>query len=722
MRNIIRFNVLWFVAAISPAFWDSTWAATAVESTDAAGNRVVVMENAALKLTINPAAGGRVSSFIWKATGKDWVLPGNSGFFMDHVWQQSWPGELLGRSYDVKILPTEPGTAAVSASVVIEGSGDKTIAGVRLTRTMTLTDDSPRVIVTYRFENPTPEPRAPGPWVQNVIAVGGARDDAWTFRPTTRGIITASWSDSKGTVLPAGYKDDFCFDPVAGWSAEVYTPTGEGIVFFMDYNNLRCLYNNGGSQSVEWWLEQVRLAPGKAWETTVELFAFQGLKGVTYASPQVLGYLEMQGEGPTIVLRNQLLAGPQPVAGALSLKLQLLDYDTGKELFARQFPQLHLGAAPIVTEATAAHVPAGRNLLARATVTLPDGKSVSYEQYRAAPGVMGTEKAYRIAKPRRERAVERPPVIAKTPHEGFNILHLRGLYHDYYRLPEAARLLGARLECGSYRVFVYGPSLSYFPGSYDELMNFDVIVLNNVPAEAIDEVTMQYLSDYVENGGALLVIGGHWAFGGGGYKGTPLEELLPVTSKGPFDVRRVRNGSIRPALSADHRVGTLWIQDVIVRPEAQVTMTAGDKPFWIQWRKGKGVVAVMTGLCYGEGFRNLCPFWEWPGWPNWFGKQLQALSAGNRSVGWRYVSPPNLSWDMSPETPGEFVTWYAPIHIGDKGFAGDTYPRRTEHTLFNPRPFCPNLREWRRETILSEGLYLRRHPDRETHQELQQTE
>jgi len=605
-------------------------AATAVESTNAAGKRVVVMENAALELTVDPAAGGRVSSFLWKATGTDWVLPGNAGFFMDHVWQQSWPGELLDRPYEVKILPSEPGAAAVAASVIIEGRGDQAIAGVKLTRTMTLTGDSPTLEVRYRFENPTTEPRAPGPWVQNVINVGSSRDDDWTFRPTTRGLVSGSWFDSKGVIMPPTYNartDDFCYDPVAGWSAEVYPATGEGVVFFMDYNNLRCLYNNSASQSVEWWMEQVYLAPGKSWETTVTAYPFQGMQGVTFASPQVLGYLRMEAGDTDVKLSNQLFPGPQPVAGAVALKLQLLDYDTGKELFAKDLPGLTLGATTVASEAEVANAPLTRNLLARATVTLPDGKTVSYEQYRPAPGVMGTEKPYRLAKPRRERSVERPTQIVKTPHEGFRILHLRGLYHDYYRLPTAARRMGAALDFGSYRVFVYGPSISYFPSDYEKLMGYDALVINNVPSEALDEITMQYLGDYVEHGGALLVIGGHWAFGGGGYQGTPLEELLPVTIKGPFDVVTVKSGIITPALSPDAPVGTLWLQEVNVRPEAQVTMRAGGRPFWVQWRQGQGVVAVMTGLCYGEREGNLVPFWEWPGWPEWLGRQLQNLAA-----------------------------------------------------------------------------------------------
>jgi hypothetical protein len=60
---------------------------------------------------------------------------------------------------------------------VINGAGDKAIAGVKLTRTLTLTGDSPAIHVRYRFENPTSEPRSPGPWMQDSIQVGGVRAD-----------------------------------------------------------------------------------------------------------------------------------------------------------------------------------------------------------------------------------------------------------------------------------------------------------------------------------------------------------------------------------------------------------------------------------------------------------------------------------------------------------------------------------------------------------------
>ena len=97
---------------------------------------------------------------MWKATNKDWVLPGNAGFFMDHVWQQTWPGELLGRPYEVRIVDAGPERATVEATVVIEGKGDSAIQGVQLTRRMTLRGDSPRVDVSIRLDNPTQEPRS----------------------------------------------------------------------------------------------------------------------------------------------------------------------------------------------------------------------------------------------------------------------------------------------------------------------------------------------------------------------------------------------------------------------------------------------------------------------------------------------------------------------------------------------------------------------------------
>src|SRR5690606_32323512 len=62
------------------------------------------------------------------------------------------------------------------------------------------------------------------------------------------------------------------------------------------------------------------------------------------------------------------------------------------------------------------------------------------------------------------------------------------------------------------------------------LENADMVVLQNVAADEIPAGAQALLADYVtRSGGGLVMIGGPDSFGAGGWKGSPLEPLLPVT-------------------------------------------------------------------------------------------------------------------------------------------------------------------------------------------------
>ena len=67
-----------------------------------------------------------------------------------------------------------------------------------------------------------------------------------------------------------------------------------------------------------------------------------------------------------------------------------------------------------------------------------------------------------------------------------------------------------------------------------ELAGYDLVVLDGVAAEEVADHQVEGLATYLDNGGGLLVVGGPGAFGSGGYAGSPLDRLLPVTS----DLRR----------------------------------------------------------------------------------------------------------------------------------------------------------------------------------------
>jgi len=60
---------------------------------------------------------------------------------------------------------------------------------------------------------------------------------------------------------------------------------------------------------------------------------------------------------------------------------------------------------------------------------------------------------------------------------------------------------------------------------------------------------------------------------------------------------------------------------------------------------------------------------------------------------------------MSPETPEESAVWYAGHMSGERLRRGYISPANRAHP-FSVWPFCPNLRGWRRETILSERLLM----------------
>ena len=66
--------------------------------------------------------------------------------------------------------------------------------------------------------------------------------------------------------------------------------------------------------------------------------------------------------------------------------------------------------------------------------------------------------------------------------------------------------------------------------SLENLSGFGAVVIENVPAERLTVASMENLASWVESGGGgLLMSGGQHAFGPGGYFGSPLERVLPVS-------------------------------------------------------------------------------------------------------------------------------------------------------------------------------------------------
>lgn len=82
-----------------------------------------------------------------------------------------------------------------------------------------------------------------------------------------------------------------------------------------------------------------------------------------------------------------------------------------------------------------------------------------------------------------------------------------------------------------YRLGVRGPEelAGGFPDTREELFGYDAIILGSVEAAFFTQDQLNMLRDFVsQRGGGLLTLGGGRSYAEGGYRGTPVGEILPV--------------------------------------------------------------------------------------------------------------------------------------------------------------------------------------------------
>ncbi|MCH8473633.1 MAG: VWA domain-containing protein [Opitutales bacterium] len=67
------------------------------------------------------------------------------------------------------------------------------------------------------------------------------------------------------------------------------------------------------------------------------------------------------------------------------------------------------------------------------------------------------------------------------------------------------------------------------PSSLGDLQNYDLLILDNIPATALQTEQLELIRSYIMDfGGGLLMLGGDQSFGLGGYHRSPLRDVLPL--------------------------------------------------------------------------------------------------------------------------------------------------------------------------------------------------
>jgi len=186
----------------------------------------------------------------------------------------------------------------------------------------------------------------------------------------------------------------------------------------------------------------------------------------------------------------------------------------------------------------------GAEALPRALALMDGEKMIKQWQVTLQPGTNAFELPYGIVSPGTHRltaslnareaepgapdrqSISMPLLVVDRPR----VLCLSGT-------GEGRNFLAEALSPRDIDVTVGGAEL--LPEKTEELLAYDCVVLSNVPRSSLSERRMNMLTTYVrDHGGGFIMLGGPRSFGPGGYKGTPIEEILPVKIEGetPFEM------------------------------------------------------------------------------------------------------------------------------------------------------------------------------------------
>lgn len=186
--------------------------------------------------------------------------------------------------------------------------------------------------------------------------------------------------------------------------------------------------------------------------------------------------------------------------------------------------------------------------------------------------------------------------------------------------------------------FAHLPShiaLNDFPNR-DQLSQYDVVIFSDVgsntlllPAEtAVHSVPtpnrLKLIQEYVSAGGGFVMIGGYMSFQGiegkARFKGTPVEEILPVNMESVDDRVEIPQGISPVAKPSDHPIlkglphewpQVLGYNRVTAKEDGTVLVVCGNDPLVAVGQYGKGRTMAFTTDC--------APHWAPPEFLNWSG-------------------------------------------------------------------------------------------------------
>ena len=624
------------------------WSAEAFSGASATRNpkepHRVVLRNALLEVEIDLSRGARVSSFRYAGFNREEIIfdyqRDSGGLFKDLWTTQGWPGEFDRREYEATIVSSGPERAEVTTRTRVTGTfrnkTDPTLEGLELRKTFRLDQGSRVLQVEVEVENPTDTGRRFSYWVQNALDFDGTRKNALYWRPVRHGV------DVIGLNRKSEYHYWYTAVPRAGWNGVSDPNLARGVLFYFDYNAVEQLYDNVQALTAEWMYDPVAVPPRRTWKTRMQIVPTEGFTGYTHADDACVAHFRFTETPAGLVIWPTLAARDEPLR-QVRMETKLLGVSGDWEAEGTPLELAEIGRTPATPELRI--VPNGAiPAILRTTLSWDAGggkrRQSTFEAYYG--GAVGRnlslellEPLHEFAAPPKEARYLKPDRIALTNRSGKpRILFIRGLWADFQGVDEAiARLGEVEVVSGWMKKESLGETVGNFPGSYDELLQYDLIILGNVSGPMLGALGQEMLADFAKAGGGLLFLSGDRTYGQAAFSNDHFTALLPATFRGGGDYERLATparlvapaqGGLPGAFPATPNVK--YLHHVNPREDA-LTLLALDngQPAIVANPKGKPRIALVTILPFGKDDAKAPLYFRQPQWHETLAQLIRTL-------------------------------------------------------------------------------------------------
>ncbi|MFZ4776066.1 MAG: hypothetical protein ACOYM3_11910 [Terrimicrobiaceae bacterium] len=606
---------------------------------------IVRLSNPLVDVEIDLTRGARISSFCYAGFNREDVIfdyaadGGNGGMIKDLWTTQGWPGEFDKRLYEAEILNPGPDQAVVQTKTLVTGTSNNKsnpiLKDLVLYKTFTLKKESRMLSVKIEIKNPTATGRRVAYWSQSALDFDSEGKSNRFFRPVRHGV------DVIGKTKESDYNYMYSAVPRAGWNGVANPNKERGVVFLMDYNSLEKLYDNSEARTAEWMYDAVAIPAGQSWTTRIDVLPTEGFAGYRHADGNVVGDFAIKEVPAGLLVEHTLAAASGPLANVqveTSLNGAKGDWtQAGTVLSADQ-----IGFKPFKKEVL---IPLAGALpcIVRTTVSWDAAKgernSVTYEDFYGGkkgrninPELL--EPIYVFEAPPKRPKYLKPDAIKLVRGEKPRILFVRGLWADFQGVEEALASLGDVEVVNAWmKKTALGETVSNFPGSYEELVAYDMIILGNVSGRMLGNLGQEMLADFAAAGGGILMLSGDRTYGQGGFTNERFLEMLPVSFPKKGDYRKLKAPSslfadpkqpLAADLKLDSRTQVLYAHHLTPKPTSETVLTlAGGEPAVVVAGAGQPKIAAIGVLPFGEPATDL--YYQHPEWHAFMARLIRSL-------------------------------------------------------------------------------------------------